>query len=54
MLRLALWGLMIVAAAGVLAAVILFVARLIMFLLGAMIALGAIWLVARLMFRKLR
>ena len=54
MLRLALWGLVIVTVAGILAAVILIVARAIVAMLLIALFLGAIYLALKLVLRAFR
>lgn len=54
MLKMAFWGLVIVAVAGILAAAILFVARAIAALLGIAILAGAVFLVLKLALRAFR
>ena len=53
MLKLALWGLVIVAATGILVAAILILARLVVGLILVIVFVGAIWLCLKLLYRAL-
>lgn len=54
MIKLALWGLLIVAVAGLLAAAILLLARVIASLIGIALFIVALWWVMKLVFRSLK